>query len=300
MRRPRLVLIDSYAILHRAYYAIPKTNFQRRGELINAVYGYYSMLIRVIEVLKPKYLIACFDTPGITFRHEKFIAYQANRPEKEKELKNQIELVRETLPGSDIPILFKSGFEADDVMGTIARRFEKKEVVIVTGDKDLMQLVDENTKIFTLVKGVTGGELVDKKGVKQILGIKPSQVIDYKALVGDSSDNYPGVNGIGPKTAQTLLDEFVSLDKIYANLKKIKEIVRKKLEEGKESAYLSQELATIVDDVPVKVPIKKAVWNQDKLLKLKKVLEELNFPSLVKRIEKQFDQRKSEEQMTLL
>lgn len=296
----RIVLIDAYAILHRAYHAIPKLNFRRGGQEINALYGFLSMFLKAIAELNPDYLIACFDSPGINFRQKKFVGYQANRPETEKELKSQIGLTWENLKKAEVLVLIKTGFEADDIIGTLTRKIKNQELIIVTGDKDLMQLVSQKTKIFLLTKGVSGAELVGEKEVEKILGIKPKQVIDYKALVGDSSDNYPGVSGIGPKTGVKLLKKFSSLRQIYQHLPEIEPGIREKLKRDRESAFLSQDLATIVKDLDLKFLLKKAKWNQKKMLALKSVLKDLGFPSLVRRIEGYFDQGKTEEQMKLI
>jgi len=317
----RLVLIDSHAILHRAYHALPRLNFKRKGQLVNAVYGFFSMLLKAINELKPDYLIACFDAPGPTFRHEQFIGYQANRPKMADELSEQIELARESLKKAGIPVLIQPGFEADDLIGTIIKKIKNqpachrlrlrpmagrkskikiKEIIVVTGDKDLMQLVDNRVRLFLLSKGISGAELVGPKEVKEKLGVKPRQVVDYKALVGDPSDNYPGVAGIGPKTANKLIAQFGSLNKIFAQVQKIDSKLRDKLEAGRESALLSYQLAKIVRNAPIKLKLSDSRWNQNKLIKLKSVLKKLGFPSLVKRIDKQLGLKEQERQMKLI
>lgn len=296
----RLVLIDSHAILHRAYHALPKLNFKRQGQLVNAVYGFFSMLLKAIAELKPDYLIACFDAPGPTFRHQQFIGYQANRPKMADELGEQIDLARESLKEAEIPVLMQPGFEADDLIGTIAKKARVEEIIIVTGDRDLMQLVDQRVKLFLLSKGISGAELVGPKEVEERLGVKPSQVVDYKALVGDPSDNYPGVAGIGPKTAVNLIAQFGSLTKIFAQQREINPKVREKLIGSKEAALLSYQLAKIARNAPVKFKLSSAGWNQKKLVKLKSVLAKLGFPSLVKRVDKQLGFKKTEQQMKLI
>lgn len=269
--------------------------------MINAVYGYFSMLLRVITDLSPDYLVACFDSRGPNFRHQKFIGYQANRPKMDNELGSQIDLVRNSIKEVDIPVLAKTGFEADDLIGTVVQNKNVDQAVVVTGDKDLMQLVNNRVSLFLLRKGISSLELVDGKKVAQILAVDADQVVDFKALMGDSSDNYPGVVGIGPKTASALLKEFKSLDGIYQNLSKIEpENLKKKLTEGKEAAYLSYFLARIDNRVPIKFVLSKATWNQEKLLQLKSVLKDLGFPSLVKRIESSFDRGKTDQQMSWL
>ncbi len=305
----KLLIIDSHALLHRAYHALPKESMTRAGKPINAVYGFFSMLLSAVDELSPDFLICCFDAPGPTFRHEKFIGYQAHRPKMEDELKSQIDLTRETIKDASIPMKMVSGYEADDLAGTIAKKVQSSNVqmfkkngqtVIVTGDKDLMQLVDDHTYLYLLGRGISGGELVGTEEVQEKLGVAPDQVVDYKALVGDASDNYPGVYGIGPKTAEKLFDKYDTYEEIYNNLDKISESIQRKLAEGKESAELSYQLAEIVLDAPVEVDWEKAEFTDQKLIRLKNSLENLNFRSLVQRIEDRFNAGKTENQMSLI
>jgi len=310
--KKKLVLIDGHAILHRAYHALPKTLTNRHGQMINAAYGFTRMILRVIEDLKPEYLAVAFDRPEPTFRHKEFMGYQVQRPKMDSELKDQIQIVKEVLKAFSIPALEKIGFEADDVIGTLAsqaqarnlesqisnfkitakksklkkRKRTKIETIIVTGDRDIFQLIDKSTVVYAPIRGFSQAEIFGRQKVKKNLGVWPKQIVDYKALVGDSSDNYPGVPGIGPKTAVELLRSFKSLEKIYRNLGKVRGSVRKKLEVGKESALLSQKLARIVTDVPVKLNLKKCRLDYD----LEKVLElfgQLGFRSLVKKLKRE-------------
>ncbi len=300
----KLVIIDSHALLHRAYHALPKDSLTQRGKSVNAVYGFFSMLLSAIDELRPKFLVACFDAPGPTFRHENFIGYQAHRPKMDEELKSQINLTRETVEEAKISMKMIEGYEADDLAGTIALKANSSQLkansIIVTGDKDLMQLVDDKTTLYLLGRGITGGELVGSAEVEEKLGVKPDQVVDYKALVGDASDNYPGVYGIGPKTAEKLFEKYDSYQEIYANLDEIAGSVRDKLKKGQESAQLSYELARIVTDAPVDVDWEKAEFTDQKLIRLKNSLENLNFRSLVRRIEDKFDSGRTENQLSLI
>ncbi len=302
----KLVIIDSHALLHRAYHALPKESLTQRGKPVNAVYGFFSMLLSAIDELEPDYLICCFDAPGPTFRHEMFVGYQAQRPKMEDELKGQIDLTRETIEGADIPMKMIEGYEADDLAGTIAHQLKANGsmpnayAIIVTGDKDLMQLVDEQTSLYLLGRGISGGELVGPVEVEKKLGVAPDQVVDYKAMIGDSSDNYPGVYGIGPKTAEKLFDKYDTVEEIYNHLDEISGSTREKLEKGKESAELSFELAEIALDAPVEVDWDKARFSDQKLIKLKNSLESLNFRSLVSRIEEKFNSGRTESQMSFL
>lgn len=285
-KKKRLVLVDGHAILHRAYHAFPKTLKTRRGELVNAVYGFTRMLLKVIEDLKPTHIAVAFDLPIPTFRHQEFIGYQAQRPKMDSELGEQIERVFQVVRALNIPVFTAKGFEADDVIGTLTNQSSRRgiEAVIVTGDKDIMQLVKKRVRVYSPVKGFSQAKLFGPKGVEELLGIKPEQIVDYKALVGDTSDNYPGVPGIGPKTAVDLLSRYKTLKQIYQNLGKIRPVVAKKLEEGRDFAELSKKLAQIVDNAPVKLDLKACqVHNYDQEAAAK-LFEELEFRSLVGRL----------------
>jgi len=282
----RLVLIDGHAILHRAYYAFPATLRTRHGEVVNAVYGFTRMLLTVLKDLHPEYVAVTFDLPQPTFRHKEFIGYQAQRPKMETELKDQIERVFEVVKTLNIPMFMMAGYEADDLIGTLATQASQKriETVIVTGDKDLLQLVKPRIKIYAPQKGFSEPILFDQKKVKERLGIKPEQVIDYKALVGDTSDNYPGVPGVGPKTALELLNQYQNLKTIYKKVRKIRPRTAKLLVEGAESAALSQKLATIVTKVPIELNLKACQlhdYDQEKTIRL---FLELGFRSLIKKL----------------
>ncbi len=252
----KLILIDGNAILHRAYHALPPLT-TKRGEPINAVYGFISMLLRVIQDLKPTHIVVAFDRKEPTFRHKEYKQYQAHRPETDKNLISQFDKARRVIDAFGIPFYDKAGFEADDVIGTLVKQAEKKldEIIIVTGDKDILQLVTEKTKVYLPVRGLSDAKLMETEDVVEKMGVRPDQVDDYKALVGDPSDNYPGVPGVGPKTATKLLAEYETVENVYKNIDKIQERVAKKLKEGKDLAIVSQKLATIVTNVPVKLDI---------------------------------------------
>lgn len=284
--KKRLVLIDGHHILHRAYHAFPTTLITRKGELVNAVYGFTRILLKVITDLHPEYLAVTFDLPVPTFRHKEFIGYQVQRPKMDAELADQIERVHQIVDSLNIPIFEKPGFEADDLIGTLSDQAAKKEIetIIVTGDKDIMQLVGKRVRLYLPQKGFSEALLCGEKEVKEILGIKPKQVIDYKSLVGDSSDNYPGVPGIGPKTAVKLLMAYGNLEKIYKNLNRLPKLVVHKLTDGRESAELSKKLATIVINAPVKLDLKACKvsdYNQEKVIEL---FKELEFRSLINKL----------------
>lgn len=322
----KLVLIDGHAIIHRAYHALPPLT-SSSGQLVNAVYGFVSMLLRVIEGLKPSYLAVCFDLPIPTFRHEAYIAYQAKRPVMDKELSGQIELVHEVVEAAGIPIYTSPGFEADDVIGTLARQAAKTqnakrktqnrgviEVIIVTGDRDILQLVNKNVKVYMTIRGLADAKLFNEKEVEEYMGIKPEQIVDYKALTGDASDNYPGVPGIGPKTAIGLLEKYNNLEILYRKMKDggwklegVAPAAAQKLKEGEDAAMLSQNLAQIRTDAPVELDLEKAkLGDLAKNEKFIEKLREFRFRSLVSRldidkdIEKRKAQKKHNGQMGLL
>lgn len=310
----KLILIDGHAILHRAYHALPKTLTNRHGQLVNAAYGFTRILLRVIEDLQPEYLAVAFDRPEPTFRHREFVGYQVQRPKMEAELKDQIGLVKEILAAFNIPVFEKIGFEADDLIGTLARQAAQKskgkrsgkiKTIIVTGDKDIFQLIDKTTLIYAPIKGFSQAELLDQKKAYRVLGVWPKQIVDYKALVGDPSDNYPGVPGIGLKTAVDLLGRFRSLAGVYKHLAKIKDSIAKKLTEGKESALLSQKLARIVTNVPIKLRLKDCSVQEYDRAKVKEVFQKLGFKSLMDKLpggeEREPEVKKEkEEQMKLI
>lgn len=308
----RLVLIDAYAIIHRAYHAYPALSTPN-GQLVNAVYGFSVMLLKVIDELQPTHMIVCFDLPTPTFRHVAYIGYQATRPPTHEDIRSQVSLVREVIDSADIPIFAHRGFEADDVIGTLAHKAvrlqttdygrKKKrtvvgsrstvdEVVIVTGDRDMLQLVTEHVKVYMPIKGISEAKLLDASAVKEYLGIPPAKVVDYKGLSGDASDNYPGVPGIGPKTAIALLEQFGSLNNIYEAIhnknqktESIGSKVLEKLVNGYDLAMMSQKLARISTDVPIEFDLEKAILKDPRTNeKFINKIRELNFKSLLGRL----------------
>lgn len=292
----RFVLIDGNAILHRAYHALPPLT-TRSGELVNAVYGFTTMLLKVISDLKPQYLAVAFDTEKPTFRQMEYLGYQAQRPHIDKELADQIVKIHEILKAFGIPFFEVPGFEADDVIGTLAQQIvkgkqptlKKIQVVIVTGDRDIMQLVGPRVKVYAPVRGLSEAELFDQEKVFQKMGVEPGQIVDYKGLVGDPSDNYPGIPGVGPKTAIELLKKYKSLKNIYRHLPELPEVLARKLIEGRELADLSYRLARIVLDAPVKVDLKKCQFQmgEEERAKASKKFQELGFKSLAARMQKE-------------
>ncbi|MGE5576879.1 MAG: DNA polymerase I [Syntrophothermus sp.] len=247
-----LAILDSHSLIHRAYFALPPLS-STKGEPTNAVYGFTMMLQRLLEEQKPDYVVAAFDKAAPTFRHVEFAEYKANRKQTPDDLRPQIPLVKEIVQAYRIPIHEVEGFEADDVIGTIARKAEEAglEVLIFTGDRDSLQLVSPHVKAILTRKGITELEVYDEGAVREKLGVTPSEWIDVKALMGDASDNIPGVPGIGQKTAQKLIQEYGSVENLLENLDKLTGKQRELLAAYRDQALLSKRLATIVCDAPV-------------------------------------------------
>jgi len=287
IKKQKLIIIDSNALIHRAFHALPPLT-NKKGELINAVYGFTMILIKVIKDIGPDYIVATFDRKEKTFRHTEYKDYKATRVKQPDELYAQIPIVKQVLEAFDIPIFEKSGYEADDLIGTITHLKSvdnpQIESIIVTGDQDALQLVDDNTKILSPHKGMGETIFYDEIGVKEKYeGLIPNQLIDYKALRGDPSDNIPGVKGIGHKGAINLLSEFKTLDEIYKNInsKKIKDRTRELLIEYKTNAFLSQKLATIIINVEIDFDLKKCEFSSLNKNKIAKLFQELNFKRLM-------------------
>jgi DNA polymerase-1 len=286
----RLVLIDGNAILHRAYHAIPPLNAPD-GSVVNAVYGFATMLFRFAQTLQPTHIAVAFDRPKPTFRKKLFEGYQSKRPKMDEDLVSQIGKVHELVESFGIPIFEEDGYEADDLIGTLSKHHKGiDQIVIVTGDRDILQLVvDEKVMVFMPTKGISEGKLYSEKDVKERLGVSPSHVTDFKGLAGDSSDNYPGVAGIGPKTAISLIDTFGSVEDLYKALehddkrfKEFSDAVVQKLKAGKESAILFKDIATIRKDAPITGELQK-VSSFDSP-KARAFLEKMHFHSLLKRL----------------
>lgn len=280
-----LVLIDGNALIHRAYHALPPLT-SKKGELVNAVYGFTLTLLSVLEKFHPEYIAVSFDLAGPTFRHEKSADYKATRVKAPDELYAQIPRVKEITRAFNIPIYELAGFEADDCIGTLARQAEKENVrvIIVTGDSDELQLVTKMVNIFMLRKGIKDIVLYDEDEVTKKYGFTAKRLPDYKGLAGDTSDNIAGVSGIGAKTATNLLQKFGSLENIYAHLEEVKESVRKKLEDDKESAFLSKDLGTIDVHAPLTLDLLSCITKDFDRNIVSSLFQELGFFSLIKRI----------------
>ena len=284
-----LYLIDGHALAYRAFFALIATGsrFQTRsGELTAGVYGFINILLRILEQEKPKYLAVAFDT-GKTFRNEVYKEYKATRAKMPEDLVPQIVRIRQIVDAFNIPRLEKEGYEADDVLGTIARQAVAQGlgVKIITGDRDLLQLVDERITV-----NLSGSKLADAKDytpstVREVLGVRPDQVVDFKALIGDKSDDIPGVHGIGEKTALTIMEKHPTLDEVYAHLEDYPERTRKLLEQGKKDAYLSYDLSRIRTDLPVTLNLEQALVGDFNYPLLIELFKELEFRSLLSRLQ---------------
>src|SRR3989339_81510 len=285
----KLVIIDSNALLHRAWHAIPPLK-TKDGLMVNAVFGYTSLLLNILRELKPEYIIASFDIAGKTFRHEQYKDYKAQRIKQADEFYEQFPLSKEVLTAFNIPILTKAGFEADDIIGTISQeayqKYKDLEIIIITGDLDALQLVNDRVKVLTLKRGFNDTVTYDLAAVKKRYDLKPEQLIDLKAIQGDTSDNIKGVKGIGEKGAAELIKKFGSLDNLYKKIDSadIKEKTKQLLLDQKQQAYDSRTLVTIVRNVPLDWTLEEARFSQFDSEDVYKVFQKLEFKSLLNKI----------------
>ncbi len=292
MKKQTFVIIDGNAIIHRAFHALPPLT-TKTGETVNAVYGFASILLKVLKELKPDYIAATFDLAAPTFRHKEYAEYKATRVKAPQDLYDQIPRVKEVVKAFNIPIFEQKGFEADDLIGTVTKKLHGKgiQVIIVTGDMDTLQLVDEDTHVYTMKKGVGETTEYGPAEVKERYGLTPEQMIDYKALRGDPSDNIPGVKGIGEKTASELLQTFGTLDALYAAVEKgskklqgVKPRILALLTEHKKDAVLSKKLATIVRSVPIHFVLNDAKARSYDRRNVVDLFQELEFKSLLSKL----------------
>jgi DNA polymerase-1 len=293
--KKRLIIIDGNAIIHRAYHALPPLT-TKKGELVNAIYGFLLFFFKAIKEFKPDYIAATFDYPAPTFRHKEYKLYKATRPKAPVELYSQIPKVKEVLKNFAIPVFEKEGYEADDLIGAISYLAESKnpeiETIILTADTDILQLVDENTKVYALKRGVKEAVLYDEAKTKEKYeGLSPSQLIDFRSLKGDPTDNIPGVLGIGEKTAIELIKEFGSIENLYKEIeentekaKKIKKAVKEKLIKNKENAFISKMLSKIETKMPFEFSLEKCQWGKYDEEKAREILKNYEFSSLISRL----------------
>lgn len=293
-----MVLIDSHAVLHRAFHALP--NFtSSAGEPTGALYGFSAFLLKIIRELKPDYLAACFDLPEPTFRHAAYENYKAKRPKMDDLLARQINRSRDILKAFNIPVYDAPGFEADDILGTITEKLRiknlKLKIIIASGDLDTLQLVDDdNVVVYTLSKGIKEAVTYNEKAVEERFGFSPNLMPDFKGLKGDPSDNIIGVPGIGDKTASELIQKFGNIENLYKKIKKDKKILEKEgiktrmikiLEENEEEAMFSKGLAEIRRDAPINFSLEDSAWKKTyNETDVKKIFSELGFRSLMERL----------------
>jgi DNA polymerase I len=282
-KRDTLILIDSFALIHRAYHAYPPTLTTKDGQLVNAVFGFAKLMLDVLKKFQPEHVVAVFDSPGATFRDEMYHAYKANRGPSDDDFNSQIPLIVELLKAFDIPVVSLSGYEADDVIGTLDNLYgDENSVIVVTGDRDLLQLVDENTRVYLAGGSFVDSKLFDIPAVEAKMGVKPDLIPDLKGIQGDASDNIPGVPGIGPKGAIQLLNDFGSVEGVIENLDKLKGAMQTKFSANTELALLSKKLATIACDAPIDFDFKDAKYPTFDVKELQKYLTGMQFFSLLK------------------
>lgn len=291
MIKNRFVLIDAFALIFRAYYALPPS-LTTDGHPVQAAYGFTSALLSAIRTLQPEYLAVGMDLPKPTKRHEAFVEYKAHRAPMPEDLGAQIPFVKDVLKTMNIPYFAVAGYEGEDILATIVAKVKSgklkaqrdMEYIIVTGDLDLLQLIDEQTKVYSMARGVNQAIMYDIAKVKERYGLSPKQFVDFKALKGDASDNIPGVPGIGEKGAAKLIIEYGNLDKIYENIELISGKVQTLLKENKEIAYLSQKLSKITPDAPLDFNLADAKIHQYDSQKTIALFKKLGFRSLIDRL----------------
>jgi DNA polymerase-1 len=282
-----LLLFDGNALVHRAFHALPPLTQSKTGELVNAVYGFANTLLKVLADFKPTHWAVAFDRPTPTFRHEMFEEYKAQRPATPEELKGQIKRVHELVEAFHIPIFEIDGFEADDILGTLSKQADEQgiETIIVTGDNDMLQAVLPRVKALAPRRTFTDTILYDEEAVEQKYGLKPEQLTDLKALIGDVSDNIPGLPGVGEKTATKLLQQYGSLQRIYDHIEDITPSkLQTTLREHRAQAFQSKELSTIVKDVPIKLDLKSCQVSHYDRNEVARLFQELEFIKLLPRL----------------
>lgn len=293
----RFIILDGNAITHRAYHALPALT-TKKGELVNAVYGFLLVLFKTIKEFQPDFIAACFDLPAPTFRHEKYKEYKAKRPPAPPELYAQLPKIKKVLKSFNIAVFEKEGYEADDLIGTLAQLVQRKQIfprvesIIVSGDSDTFQLVNPSTKVYFLRKGVKDTVLYDEQLVREKYdGLLPGQLPDFKALKGDPSDNVPGIKGVGEKGALSLIQSFGSLERLYESLKQkdvlataIKPKLKDLILQQKEQAIFSKDLVHIKIDVPLELQLESCRWGQYEKGQAAQSLKDLEFYSLLSKI----------------
>jgi len=291
----KLILIDGTGLIYRGFYAIPPYLKNKAGVQTNAVFGFTSILLSILEQQSPNYMCIAFDLKGKTFRHEAYEEYKATRTKAPDELFAQIPLCKEVVDAFGIPKFELAGYEADDLLATICEKMRAKNELhslVATGDFDLFQLISPNTSILYPTKGFRGADIMDREKMYAKYEIYPEQVCDYKALAGDSSDNIPGVRGIGPKGAKTLLSNHKTLEKIYENIENVTGATKQKLIDSKDIAFMSQKLCTLDREAPIEFDLPLCVVKEFDAEKVGRIFTNLSFISLLRRLELLYPQIK--------
>ncbi len=288
-KKQKLAIIDAHALIHRAYHALPPMSTDE-GVPTNAVYGFTTMLLKMIATVKPTHVIATFDMKGPTFRHKEYPDYKAHRKPLDDDLIVQFDIVRDVVRAFSIPIFEKKGFEADDLIGTLSKKLSDQiSIVVITGDADTLQLVNDATSVFMPKKGISDTVLYTPPIVKEKYGFDPEYIPDYKGLAGDPSDNIQGVAGIGAKTAKDLVSAHGSLESIFEHMDDLSPRAQKLLRGHEEEALFSRKLATIEQDVPITISLEDALFVAYDEKKVREVFQKLGFRSLIARLPKSQD-----------
>lgn len=293
----RLILIDGSGLIYRGFYAVPPFMRSPEGVQTNAVFGFVNILFTLLAKYKPDYIAVAFDKKGPTFRHKEYTEYKATRTKAPDELYAQIPIVKDLVTTFKIPAFESEGFEADDLLATIVKKLRGRsglEINIATGDFDLFQLISDGVSILYPTKGFREAQIMQNKDVIEKYGIHSDQIVDYKALCGDNSDNIPGVKGIGPKTASSLLQQFKTLENIYEHTADVASTsTREKLTKDKENAFLSKRLATLHPDVPAEFNLAACHVSAFDITALKILFSKLGFRTFEKRLDELFGDKKT-------
>ncbi len=294
--KKKLVLIDGSSYIYRAYYALPPLT-SPKGVPTGAIYGFIRMITKLLNEINPDYIAVVFDKSAKTFRHEKYQDYKANRKETPDDLKIQIPIIKKIINLFGIKVIEKEGFEADDIIATLAKKAKEKEfeVYIITPDKDFFQLVEDGIYVFNPINE----KLYDIQGVKEKYGIYPYQFVDYQAIVGDAVDNIKGVKGVGPKTASKLLNEYGNLEGILNNLDKLPERIKTAFEEAKDNLEKNRFLVKLNSNVPIEIDIEELKKGKTQWEALLEQFNELGFKSLLKEMKKKEKDEKKAAQKKL-
>jgi DNA polymerase-1 len=283
----KLILVDASGLIYRGFYAIPPFFRTKAGVQVNAVFGFTSIILTLLANHKPDYLAVAYDKKGPTFRHKEYTEYKATRVKAPQELYDQIPIVKDVVSALEIPAFDAEGFEADDIIATIVEHTAEPdlEIFIASGDFDVFQMANQHTHIIYPTKGFREAEIFKIPDIEKKYSLKPEQIPDYKGLAGDSSDNIPGVRGIGPVGAKSLLQKYGTLEGIYEHLSEVGGVTQKKLEDNKEMAFLSKRIATLDRNAPVKFHLGDCRAKHFNVTAARKIFTELGFKSLQGRLD---------------